>query len=38
METKKKYIQSNIDQLKNLSTKSFRYKYYFGLDILPDYP
>jgi len=38
METKKKLIQPNIDRLKNLSTEVFRYKYNFGLDILPDYP
>ncbi len=38
METKKKFIQSNINQLKNLSIELIRYKYYFGLDILPDYP
>jgi hypothetical protein len=38
METKKKYIQANIDRLKILSTDEFRYKYYFGLDVLPDYP
>ncbi len=38
MNIKKKFIQSNIDQLKNLSIELIRYKYYFGLDILPDYP
>jgi hypothetical protein len=38
METKKKFIQSNIDRLKNLSAELFRYKYSIDLDILPDYP
>ncbi len=38
METKKKLLQSNIDRLKTLSANDFRYKYYFGLDVLPDYP
>ncbi|CAF4761215.1 unnamed protein product [Rotaria sp. Silwood1] len=38
MDTKEKFIQSNIEQLKNLSTKEFRYMYHSGLGISPNYP
>jgi hypothetical protein len=38
MKTRNKFIQSNINRLKNLSSNEFRYMYHTGLEILPDYP
>ena len=38
METKKKFTQSNIEQLRKRPAEQFRYKTYLGLDVLPDYP
>ncbi|CAF1027669.1 unnamed protein product [Rotaria sordida] len=38
MKTKKKFIQSNIEQFKKLSAKEFRYMYHSGLEISPNYP
>ncbi|CAF0801892.1 unnamed protein product [Rotaria sp. Silwood1] len=38
MKAKKKYMQSNINQLKNISAENFRYMYHSGLEISPDYP
>jgi hypothetical protein len=38
MIAKKENMQSNINQLKNISAESFRYMYHSGLEISPDYP
>jgi hypothetical protein len=38
MKAKKKYLQANINQLKNISADGFRYMYHSGLEISPDYP
>ena len=38
METKKSNLESNINRLKNMSVKDFRYMYHSGLEMSPDYP
>jgi hypothetical protein len=38
LKAKKKFMQSNIDHLKNISADGFRYMYHSGLEISPDYP
>jgi hypothetical protein len=38
MKTKTKLIQSNIDQLKTMPAKDFRYMYNYSLENSPDYP
>ncbi|CAF2120363.1 unnamed protein product [Rotaria magnacalcarata] len=38
MNPKQKLSQSNIERLKNLTAKEFRYMYHSGLEISPTYP
>jgi hypothetical protein len=38
MKAKKKFMQENINHLKNISADDFRYMYHSGLEISPDYP
>ncbi|CAF1212043.1 unnamed protein product [Rotaria sordida] len=38
MKAKKKFLESNLNQLKNISAENFRYMYHSGLEISPDYP
>jgi hypothetical protein len=38
MKVKKKFIQSNIDQLKTIPANDFRYMYDYGLENSPNYP
>ena len=38
MNPKRKFLQENVNRLKNLTAGQFRYMYHSGLEISPDYP